>query len=279
MEKHCVNCKQKQTVLTKKKYSEILKLEEPYQVLECTSCNLVFLDPQPSHEELEAIYNNYNNVYDFEATTEYRVQNEYKDRLEFCLSLNLENPSLFDVGSGQGGLLNLFKENGFKVTGNEFSDEAIAFAKKKYDVDIVKKDILDINDNVQYDITHSNHVIEHVSDPTLYIKKIYDMTKEGGYFLMEIPNEFWNSIRYIQILFGLKRGRSVYPSMHHNFFYKKHVIQNILEDAGFKIVKYSGHYSKSKEHNNPVINSLYKLFYSLFANSGKGDIHYFICKK
>lgn len=279
MEKHCVNCNKKTTVLTKKKYSEILQLKNPYQVLECSSCELVFLNPQPSYEELEEIYNNYNDTYDFEAITEYRVQNEYKDRLDFCLSLNIENPSLFDVGSGQGGLLNLFKQNGFKVTGNEFSEEAISFAKNKYDIDIIKKDILDIDDNVQYDFLHSNHVIEHVSDPVKYINKIYDMTKKDGYFLMEVPNEFWNSIELIQIVFGLKRGRSIYPSMHHNFFYKKNVMQKILENSGFKIIKYSGHYAKDKEHNNPLINSLYKIFYKTFSSSGKGDIHYFICQK
>lgn len=279
MENHCVNCKQTRTVKSLEKYSQILQLKKPYQVLECTHCALIFLNPQPSSSELYAIYNNYNQVYDFEAVTENRVKNEYKGRLDFCLSLNLDEPTLFDVGAGQGGLLNLFKENGFKVSGNEFSDESIAFTKKKYNIDLLKKDILDIDDNIQYDIMHSNHVIEHVSDPTIYIDKIYAMTKPGGYFLMEVPNEFWNSIRYIQILFGLKRGRSIYPSMHHNFFFKKKVIQDMLEKSGYKILNYSGHFPKQEEHKNPLINTLYKITYKLLANSGKGDIHYFICKK
>ena len=104
-----------------------------------------------------------------------------------------------DVGSGYGHI-------GFNI-GNNNSDLSVHLletSKERIDmgIDTFKPDVskftfhhelLDSSFSKKYpehfDISFSFHVLEHVYDMVDFIKSMYNITKKGGYMIIEVPNE------------------------------------------------------------------------------------------
>jgi SAM-dependent methyltransferase len=131
-----------------------------------------------------------NIVYDEKA----RPYTEYPEKLMYYLFNAFqmkEGMSLLEPGCGRGEHLRLFKELGLDVYGLDLSPEAPSFAK---DLNISVCDLE--SDNLPYpddhfDVIYSKSFLEHIRDPSKFLKEAYRVLKPGGLLLSMVPD--WES--------------------------------------------------------------------------------------
>jgi len=102
-----------------------------------------------------------------------------------------EGMTLLEPGCGRGEHLRLFKELGLEVHGVDLSPQAPLLAS---DLNISVSDLesasLPFPDN-HFDVIYSKSFLEHVRDPSEFLKEAYRVLKPGGLILSMVPD--WES--------------------------------------------------------------------------------------
>lgn len=258
-------------------FSKTLK---KFLLVKCTNCGLVYLKERPAQEYIENYYPS-NSYHSFKRKTgierslRERFKAKIKDRLKQRdrklvdkILLNFvpaywrlavlfpKGSKILDIGCGGGWKLDLFQEFGWETYGFDISSEAVQIAKSKgHEVVIAEIENVSYHDNY-FDAILISHVIEHVPNPVLTIKKAFSLLKKEGILLLETPNnssllakifraDFWqiDSPRHFQI-FDIKS------------------LNFLLGDCGFIIDKLVTNNSK-----NGVVNSIQALITRKYRNS------------
>ncbi len=139
---------------------------------------------------------------------------------------------LLDVGCGSGNkYLGLLKNERLEKYGVEiderFAKRAKKFCQKVYVDDFVKVDFKE----EKFDIITMWHVLEHILDPTAFLKKAYGVINKDGYLIVSVPNS--DSL-------GFRLGKKWWfhlDSPRHLYIPNWQIMQKMLKRAGFSIVK------------------------------------------
>ena len=181
-------------------------------VLKCALCRLVQLYPQWTEEELDDLYDSYNQKGDFKG---YKPKNEYRYYLEDYLS---RSHKVLEVGCGRGYEVKRLREVGFNVVGVD-KDPSVC------DGVIVKNyDYRDYKPEEKFDFIYAIHVFEHVLDPTEFITWILNNLKSDGEFLLEFPNVD----DPLLTVYRNKAFKTFYWYPYHVFFYNARSIADIF---------------------------------------------------
>lgn len=131
-----------------------------------------------------------NIVYDEKS----RPYTNYPEKLMYYLFNAFEmkdGMKLLEPGCGRGEHLRLFKELGLDVYGLDLSPEAPSLAK---DLNISVCDLelesLPYPDN-HFDVIYSKSFLEHLREPSTFLKEAYRVLKPGGLLLSMVPD--WES--------------------------------------------------------------------------------------
>jgi hypothetical protein len=140
------------------------------------------------------------------------------------------------------GLLN-FKNNGKKISGTE----PYAFNRKlakKYDIMLFPK-----IENIQKksDLIVLSHVLEHMSDLELELRKIYNLSKK--YLFIEVPG-IVTRFSSIQIA--------------HNYYFSKYTLRVLIEKNGFKCIDMQ--YAKDNQYILAIFKKGKPIDNMMFAN-------------
>jgi 2-polyprenyl-3-methyl-5-hydroxy-6-metoxy-1,4-benzoquinol methylase len=96
---------------------------------------------------------------------------------------------LLDIGSGLSVFLyTLSKKVRWDIQGIEPDLNFVNFAKKKLKLNVTRSTLEKIKSKNKYDIISLNKVIEHVKNPSLFLKKTNRMLKDNGYVYIEVPD-------------------------------------------------------------------------------------------
>lgn len=186
-------------------------LDSECNICKCESCGYVFDNPRPSSKEITDYYSS-PSKYDcwFEMEDErmalwkrrYRKINKYK-----------KDGTILDVGTGIGQFLWVVKENFTKCYGTEVSESAVAIAKDKYQLDVKKGGIDEIDfKGTTFDNITLFHVLEHVPDPSSVIGRCYDLLAADGVLYIAVPNELYslkNIVKRALSRFGIRKDRFI----------------------------------------------------------------------
>lgn len=155
---------------------------------------LVYTDPPPSDEQLRRFY-----------SEEYRVQYKgtrtpsrkhllrgarlAKMRLNLVKSLLPQSGSLLDIGCGGGELVFLANAAGFKAVGIEPNRAYVEFAQKEFRAPVEHGFLQDcVFGSAQFECVTLFHVLEHLENPLLSLKKIREAIPVGGHLVVEVPD-------------------------------------------------------------------------------------------
>lgn len=138
---------------------------------------------------------------------------------------------LLDIGCGNGGFLALAQEAGWSVEGLDFDAAAVATAQSR-GLPVQLGGIEILNDYCErYDVITLSHVIEHVHDPVLLMRRLFELLKPGGQLWIETPNlascgsnDFGRNWR------GLEPPR-------HLVLFNRSSLARLLASTGFQSVK------------------------------------------
>ena len=230
-------------------YDKDMRLEnEPVSFKICKRCGFVTYDYK-SDEELSEAYDSQRSIMQAGNIITCNRKNEYHEA--FLGDVISASQKVLDVGCAQGSFLSLFPFS--ECYGTEWSEAFAAFAKNEYGVRVSKE----INESRNYDLITYYHVLEHVQNPDKELEKIRPLLTDDGYLYISVPVFF--DILDENSGSMCSDFESLFHLNHVNIF-SKQSFYNLLNNAGFTIVKenetYYGHTvlcKKNQGDNQPII--------------------------
>lgn len=169
------------------------KSAENLNMFMCGSCALVQQENLSTDEELR-IYYSHNYREDYKSTHKpkpkyvYRAGRAALDRLIRMNKAGVSTGlSLLDIGAGGGEFVYMARKAGFVAQGVEPHQGYSEFARDEYGVQIDTCQISDI-EYEGFGVVTLFHVLEHLAHPQQVMAKVHCLLKEGGYFVVEVPN-------------------------------------------------------------------------------------------
>ena len=176
------------------KLNDYFLTQEPFEIMVCEDCGLLYTTPKPSDEKLG----------DYYKSEEYYSHQENKEGFipriyEAVKSVNLKHKiaiatkekkhgELLDIGCGVGDFLHFAEQNGWQCTGAEPSEDAAVIAKNRVKGEIMQPIDLEKLPDESFDVITMWHVLEHVSDLQWQVNQLNKLLKKGGRLVIALPN-------------------------------------------------------------------------------------------
>jgi 2-polyprenyl-3-methyl-5-hydroxy-6-metoxy-1,4-benzoquinol methylase len=138
---------------------------------------------------------------------------------------------LLDIGAGTGHFLKRAKDEGFTVLGLEPDPDARKVAKELNDVELLPLEGLKELGASRFDAITMWHVLEHVYDLNEELETILSSLKEGGVFVVAVPNYTSFDASYY------KEFWAAYDVPRHLYHFEPKTITNLVESKGLKFEK------------------------------------------
>jgi len=206
--------------------NELLLVDKNNNICQCKNCGFVFDNPRPTWEEIVSYYSR-NDKYDSWLGELEERDLLWKRRLRLVKKY-MKSGDLLDVGTGIGQFL-FYARNDFKVRGTEISESAIAIAKEKYDMDVIKGEIEHINLDYNFNVITLFHVLEHVSNPSSTIMRCRELLKNGGILIIAVPNDI------VKFRLTVKRFLSIFKGSKPINFCKLGLTKLTLDGSQYEI--------------------------------------------
>jgi SAM-dependent methyltransferase len=204
---------------------------------QCHQCDAIYLYPAPTSKEEKKFY-----LKEFEAFMSTRVgdhrdwsnaekhkktnQDQVQRRLPFFKEYLKESIDLLEIGCSSGFMLDAFREKGVNCVGVEPSGEFSEFLKESGHV--VVDNISEVSDR-KFDVITHFFVFEHIRDPYQFLRQSYDLLKDDGVMICEIPcaNDPLTS------LYNIDAFEKFYWSIAHHYYYTPKSLEYILDKLEF----------------------------------------------
>ena len=194
-----------------------------YNIHYCEYCDASFSD---SHIEDYTIYNL---IYDNSSSINgYNRYDTYKDKvlkdekpfeylseaedMYWAIKQSIKKDyirktdKILEVGCGMGYLTYSMLKEGFNIRGCDISQRAIEKARQTYNLEnedlFFEADVYELseNNNSKFDVIILTEVIEHIFNPSDFIKTLFKLLNSGGHIIITTPNKsaynksiFWTS--------------------------------------------------------------------------------------
>ncbi len=241
--------------------------DEEFDIVKCTECGLVFVNPRP--DDLAPYYPSDYDPHTSGSTI--KVKQAVRRMLEvyfnypaggsaaavgamdklMCLSKFLEiklkneyffhripyerDKKLLDVGCGSGGYLLSLKRLGWdtrtQLFGIDFPNEELKRVKEEEKLNITEGSFFEADlPEGFYDVVTLRHVLEHFEDPTLALKKVYKMLRPGGRVMINVPN-----FKCIEGRFIFKGNWYQLEPPRHLYHFTPETTKRLLHNVGFDV--------------------------------------------
>lgn len=222
-------------------FARLLGLQQPYAVACCQQCGLRWLSPRPSAEGYAEIYR-FDHYFAGEGAVEQYDEllngrrRYFADRLDSIRQLFEQNStiSILDIGAATGEFVQEARKRQMDATGIELSEGARATAFQRYGIELLACE-MDSLEGGRFDVIHMNHVLEHLPSPLAALRSCQRLLREGGYVVLEVPQQLLNDLDRAKRLFGKGNAAFNIYSLHHTYFYNPSNFRFLLEKAGFDV--------------------------------------------
>lgn len=183
----CPLCGSKHSKLLGRK-DEISRTGGELHLAQCTTCNLVYLTERPEDFTAE--------LYNYYELREHKTQKElyhpitaqrYQQLLQRFSRLTTGR-KLLDIGCGEGHFVHTAVREGWAATGIDLSESAIRICQK-FGVPARCQDLFDtaLEPN-SFDIVTLFELIEHVPDPSVFLRRAIELVRPNGLIYITTPN-------------------------------------------------------------------------------------------
>ncbi|MBF0511542.1 MAG: methyltransferase domain-containing protein [Candidatus Omnitrophica bacterium] len=172
--------------------NQVLFVKKGLSFVQCPSCSLVFINPQPKQAFLEDHFLKSKawSVWSKKVLSKEQCREDekkYEHAFQWLSKLRIgHSPKLLDVGSGAGIFLNMARQRGFEVMGIEPSVKAADFSEKKFGVDIFTGSFEAFESLSLFDIITFWASLEYNKNVQLAIRKAVSLLKPRGLLLIFI---------------------------------------------------------------------------------------------
>ncbi len=213
--------------------------------VECPACGIIFIDPQPTPQEIVEMYRK---EY-FEGDFRCGHAGSYFDEaaLENLSSLPLlrriqeyqKTGAFLEVGCAGGAFLSAARKSGFDVKGVEFSEDAATFAREKFNIDVVTGDLVHACLPASaFDVVFMGDVLEHLTDPLATLREVNRVMKPNGLLVLLCPtqtNTLFSRFGFA-VYAALGKNATVHLPPYHLFEYRPGSMRYLVEHCRFEVV-------------------------------------------
>tara|TARA_B100001057_G_C22782038_1_gene924047 strand:- start:555 stop:1454 length:900 start_codon:yes stop_codon:yes gene_type:complete len=208
----------------------------------CLQCGLVYRSPVLDNDEIKELYNKYdqNIVNDEDKYFDKIIKIPREDSENWIKTdwlfqslesvTGIKNLNVLDVGCGGGTLLYTLKSlmPNINLYGVELNKKYYEIAKKNLEINIKNEEYKSNLFGCKFDILINTKVLEHISDPLIFLENLNKDLKDDGHLFIEVPDV---SDMYS---FPANDERFFIP---HIFFYSEITLSILLERSGFEVLK------------------------------------------
>jgi 2-polyprenyl-3-methyl-5-hydroxy-6-metoxy-1,4-benzoquinol methylase len=213
-------------------FDEIIKNNKVYSAYECLVCHVWFTHPIPSLEELSKLYSSGN----YRAETGKRFIPILEKAIHLLtvrkrnrIKSYVKSGRILDVGCGRGLFLEIMKQDGWKVTGQEFDGKSASYAINRYGIDVHAGTLDGKFEDESFDVVNINHVLEHLEKPGETLAECHRILKKGGLLVVAVPN-----IDSFQAMFGNTNWFQLDIPIHLYHFSSKSLVE-LIERKSFQV--------------------------------------------
>lgn len=208
-------------------------------LVKCQGCGFVYVSPRPDAKELYALYGEtyfhnaesgvvgYTNYIHDEPNIRRTAQRRMK-QLE-----NYVRPGrLLDVGCATGFFMDEARKRGWTVEGLDVSSFGVDYARKHFGLKTHHGALTELDfENGSYDLVTMWDVIEHVPDPTAYVRRAAELLRTGGVISLATPD-----VDSLPARLAGKRWVGFKLSEEHVYYFSVNTLSRMLEAAGFEVI-------------------------------------------
>lgn len=237
-------------IIDKKQVSQFfphVRDRKDVSVLKCAKSGVIYLSS--THHIEQSYYNDKKGTSYWSSSTreeglkttaedDHRRFNQFKEIVK--------GKTYMDVGSGLGGVLDLFKNAATEVSAIEPQAEIRTLLNS------IGYKVYDSIENApakNVDIISLFHVFEHLTDPLGSLKNLHKLLNDGGKIIIEIPHGRDALIE----TFNLESFKAFTFWSEHLILHTRKSLETFLKAAGYKNIKVSGY------QRYPLANHLYWL--------------------
>jgi SAM-dependent methyltransferase len=216
------------------------------QAVGCRQCGIIYLDPQPTPEELRKLYSadyfegdfrcGHAGSYFAPGTLDAVADGRLLDRIQRVVSKG----SFLEIGCAGGALLNAARARGFDVTGIEFSDHAAAMARERFRLKVLTGALTEMRlPQNSFDVVFMGDVIEHLPDPLATMHELNRIMRPDGLLAIDCPsqtNTLFSRMGFVAYRM-LGKNAEVHLPPYHLFEYRPPSIAHLLEESGFSLLQ------------------------------------------
>ena len=156
-----------------------------------------------------------------------------------ALSRYIPSGKLLDVGCAMGFFLDEAKTLGWQVSGIDVSGFGVNYARSHFGLDVFHGELTELAvAEASFDLITMWDVIEHVSDPSAYIRQAAKLLRKGGCLSLSTPD-----VESLPAKIYGKRWVGYKLSTEHVSYFSFRTLKRLLEEEGFELVS-SGHVGK-----------------------------------
>ena len=238
---------------------DLFLTQEPFKILECKECGLLYTTPRPNKDEIGRYYKS-EEYYSHQENKEGFIPKVY----EKVKSVNLKNKygiategkekgKALDIGCGVGDILHTMEQHGWDCTGVEPSEDAKVIAKKRIKGQLLSSEEQENLPDSSFDIITMWHVLEHVDDIRWQIQQLHRLCKPGGRIIIALPNYKSYDGQYY------KAEWAAYDVPRHLNHFNKETLIRFFEESHLKYIKteklrwdayYISYMSEKYRHNS-----------------------------
>jgi 2-polyprenyl-3-methyl-5-hydroxy-6-metoxy-1,4-benzoquinol methylase len=231
--------------------------EDPRRLLECGKCGFVYADSKPSPTEMASYYGSGSEEGTQRGTAEgvswftglvaralKAKESLHRQRLALAgervrrlvpVLRFAAGQTVLDVGCGRGEFLHALdlRYPGLSLAAIEPSPEDARYAREVYGLNVYETMLEEAGALPKADVVTMFHILEHVYDPAVALKKAGSLLATEGRLVVEVPN-----MRLSRI--NLPLGRKVlfpgYHSPEHLWFFTPRSLKALLTKQGFQMI-------------------------------------------
>ena len=211
----------------------------------CSNCNCVYVSPRLNDLALDELYADeyYSEMFNeamipfFDKRKKLIGQSKYSQvvkSLKMAGQKKEKTLRILDIGAGIGEVLSVFNDNGHNCEAIEVNSSAIGHLKN-IGINVFEDSFYNYKSNEKFDVIMAWGVIEHVTNPTLFLEKVYSLLNTSGVFVSEVPHAQSLLVDYCR-----KTGKDplrILQGEQHIILYSNEAYIDLHKNSGLKLLK------------------------------------------
>lgn len=153
-----------------------------------------------------------------------RVSRRVQRQLDFLAPLLQPGWRALEVGAGLGILGHELQQQGCQVVAVEPDLQQAAWARNHFGLEVIPSRFEEVKLSPGFDLLVASHVIEHLTDPVVFLSRLRRLAAPGGRLFLETPN----------ILAPKVSPRRIF-SLAHNYYFSPATLMACLASCGWQV--------------------------------------------